>query len=80
MRGTVAKRCRRTVRHFKEDLNLYTIDGTQYVEKEQRPKLVATGKLNADGTQQMITVVPVTRSLHPDCERRAYQDVKNLAR
>ena len=54
------------------------IDGTIYHEIKRKAKLVPTGKLNEDGTQQMTVITPVTRVLG-DCDRRTYQLIKRGA-
>ncbi|MNJ30273.1 hypothetical protein D3C77_248700 [compost metagenome] len=51
------------------------IDGTIYHEIKRKAKLLPTGKLNEDGTQQMVVITPVTRVLG-DCDRRTYQLIK----
>lgn len=45
---------------------------TTYETIQRKPKVVATNQLNEDGTQKMVTIVPVTIVLG-DCSRRYYQ-------
>lgn len=68
MRNTKAKQLRAMAR---QALDV----PTNYQDKEHKPKLVATGKINANGTPHKVLISMVTRSLGP-CTRQVYQQLK----
>jgi hypothetical protein len=65
MRATKAKELRRQVGH-------HPSGGGQLDEQKHKPKAVPTGNLNADGTQEVKVVTPVTRRLDR-CSRLVYK-------
>lgn len=66
-----AKKCKALRKHLRATGVVPTI----YQSIERRAKLVPNGKLNEDGTQQMVVITPVTVVLG-DCDRRYYQSLK----
>lgn len=65
MRATKAKELRRQVGH-------HPSGDVHYYEQKHKPKIVATGKLNADGTHEVKIVTPTTRRLDR-CSRLIYK-------
>ncbi len=72
MRNTKAKQLRAIAR---AQFDLPWTGQTVYQDKEHKPKLVATGKINTDGTPHKVLISMVTRSLGP-CTRQVYQQLK----
>lgn len=68
MRAIKAKELRRKVGH-------HPSGDVHYYEQKHKPKIVPTGKLNADGTQEVKVVTPVTLRL-VRCSRLAYKAYK----
>lgn len=74
MRNSKAKLIRKSVKLFGEGLS----EATTYTQAKHKPKKVMLPALNADGTQMFTVVTPVTITLG-ECQRKLYQEMKQVA-